>query len=490
MKNCPECGKPVAVSLLYCGVCGAAVSQPVKSHRERLLLFITPLFLVLFCIALSYELGVVDPLDAGLSLAGTIVMVFLGAAGIFATFVWLFAIPALPESYWHAGFLAVVQFTACGFLLHNLEPVLLGEFPANIGPVAYVQARAEIFAVTFLPLLFAGLLSVSARARIMRFPDSAASLFLRFVFKNTMLLLPLLTILAAAGLYLSSSAGAKSTIRAGIAYDLAAITLTISIADQGLQSHGDYAPLHYLKGLALIEGQPADFSPSEARTHLEKAASLQPGIPLYLYRLSSAFDLEHRGTEALAAAASATALLPEDAFLWQHLGDLHLKYQQYAPAIKAFKASLKYNPDNSVVLNNLAYTLLEVNQELPVALEMARLSVEKLPGLVFNLDTLAWALHKNGQHSEALEIMNQVFSGRSEVSPEVDFHYALILQATGMLKEPLQTFDSLLARPEVAANHQLFGQIFAARSKIAETHGEKEATNDDSKPVGESVDEE
>ena len=219
---------------MYCGVCGAAVSQPVKSHRERLLLFITPLFLVLFCIALSYELGVVDPLDAGLSLAGTIVMVFLGAAGIFATFVWLFAIPALPESYWHAGFLAVVQFTACGFLLHNLEPVLLGEFPANIGPVAYVQARAEIFAVTFLPLLFAGLLSVSARARIMRFPDSAASLFLRFVFKNTMLLLPLLTILAAAGLYLSSSAGAKSTIRAGIAYDLAAITLTISIADQGL----------------------------------------------------------------------------------------------------------------------------------------------------------------------------------------------------------------------------------------------------------------
>lgn len=475
---------------MYCGVCGASVSQPVRSRRERLLFFATPFFLVLFCVALSYELGVIDPVDTGLLFAGTIVFVFLGAAGIFGTFAWLFAVPALPESYWHAGFFAIAQFLACGFLLHNIEPLLLGEVPVKIGPIAFVQARVEMFAVTFLPLTFVGMLAVSARARMMRFPESIVSAWLRFILKNTVLLLPVATMLTGTGLYFSASDSARSVIKPRIAYDLNAVNLTLKMVEEALGRHGEYAPLHFLKGLAIIESQPADYQPAEARAHLEKAVSLQPGVPLYLYRLSGAFDLEHRGEEAVAAAASATALLPEDAFLWQHLGDLNLKYRNHADAVIAFKQSLKFSPDNAVVLNNLAYTLIETKQELPLALEMARMSVDKLPNLVFNLDTLAWALHKNGHHSEALEIMNSIFQGRSEVSPEVDFHYAMILNALSMLKNPLQTFDALLARPEVAADHNLFGQIFEARSKVPETDGEKEAIRDDNRPVGESVYEE
>ncbi len=490
MKNCPECGKPVSANLMYCGVCGAAVSQPVRSRRERLLFFATPIFLVLLCVALSYELGVVDPVDTGLLFAGTIVFVFLGAAGIFGTFVWLFSAPALPESFWHAGFFAVAQFLACGFLLHNIEPLMLGEVPINIGPIAFVQARVEMFAVSFLPLTFVGMLAVSARARMMRFPESIVSSGLRFILKNTVFFLPLATILGGCGLYFTASDQAKSIICPRIAYDLNAVNLTLRLVEDSLVKHGEYAPLHFLKGLAIIESQPADYEPAEARMHLEKAVSLQPGVSLYLYRLSSALDLEHRGEEAVAAAASAAALLPEDAFLWQHLGDMNLKYRNLEGAVAAFRKSLKFSPDNAVVLNNLAYTLIETNQELPLALEMARMSVEKLPSLVFNLDTLAWALHKNGQHSEALEIMNSIFHGRSEVSPEVDFHYAMILYSLGMLKNPLQTFDTLLARPEVAADHNLFGQIFAARSKVPETDGEKEAISDDNRPVGESVYEE
>jgi tetratricopeptide (TPR) repeat protein len=475
---------------MYCGVCGASVSQPLRSRRERLLFFMTPLFLVLLCVALSYELGVVEPVDTGLLFAGTIVFVFLGAAGLFATAVWLLSIPALPESYWHAGIFAIAQLLACGFLLHNLEPVFLGEVPLNIGPVAYIQARVEIFAVTFLPLAFVGMLGVSARARMIRFPESVVSVWLRFVLKNAVLFLPIVTMLFAGALYFTASDKAKSSVMPGIAYDLNAVSLSLKMVDKALEKHADHAPLHFLKGLAIIEGQPEGYEPSQARAHLEKAVALQPGVPIYLYRLSGAFDLEHRGEEAIKVAASAAALLSEDAFLWQHLGDLNLKYRNYHGAVVAFKQSLKWNPDNAVVLNNLAYTLIETGQDLPQALEMARMSVEKLPNLVFNLDTLAWALHKNGQNSEALEIMNSIFHGRSEVSPEVDFHYAMILYSMDMLASPLQTFDSLLARPEVAADHNLFSQIFEARAGVAEKIGKKEAIDDDNKPVGESVNEE
>ncbi len=475
---------------MYCGVCGAPIGQPVKGRRERLLFFATPFFLVLLCVALSYELGVADPVDSGLLYAGVAVFIFLGAAGLFGVLAWMFSMPILSESYWHAGFFAIGQVAASAMLLHHIELKLLGEVMRNIGPVGYVQARAEIFAVSCLPLVFVGLLAVSARARILRFPESVRSAPVGLLLKNLVILLPVLTLVLAGGIHFSMSDAARGLVRARILYDLDAVDLTIKTAETALQGHDNYAPLHFVQGVAIIEGQSANYEPAEGRVHLEKAVALESDVPLYLFRLSMAYDLERKGLEAISAAASAAALLPEDAYLWQNLGDLSLKYRDHEGAVKAFKNSLKYSAENPVVLNNLAYTLIETDQELPQALEMAKMSVEKMPGLVFNLDTLAWALYKNGHHSEALEIMNDVFQGRSEVTPEVDFHYAMILHAMGMLSQPLKTFDSLLARPEVAADHNLFGQIFAARSKVAEAPGNEDKPAEIPTPVnGESSNE-
>jgi len=92
-----------------------------------------------------------------------------------------------------------------------------------------------------------------------------------------------------------------------------------------------------------------------------------------------------------------------------------------------------------------------------------------MPGHIFNLDTLAWAYYKNSQNAAALEVMSDIFTGRNEVSPEVDFHYAIILQSMGMLNSPLETFDKLLARPEVAADHKFFQQVYQARLEAEKT---------------------
>ncbi len=468
---------------MYCGVCGAPVSQPVQSRRERLLFFLTPLFLVLFCVALSYELGVSSPEDSGLLFAGALVFAFIGAAGLFAILVWLFSLPVLPVSYWQAGFFGVSQALVCGFLLYHIEILLLGEALHNIGPIAFMQARAEMFGVIYLPSLLIGLLSVSARARVIRFPESVSSPAAALLIKHAVTMIPVLVLAISLIMHFSPPEPARFLVQARILYDLDATGLSASISDKALQSHPDYAPLHFIRGVAIIDGQHSDFAAGEATTHLEKAVKLEPQVSLFHFRLSSAYDLERRGAEAIAAAASAAALLPEDAYLWQHLGDLHLKYRDYAGAARAFRNSLKYASANPLVLNNLAYTLLELNQDLPQALEMARMSTDIMPGMIFNLDTLAWALYKNTMYAEALEIMNSIFQGRTEVSPEVDFHYAMILQANGMLKKPLQTFDNLLARPEVAADHNLFGQIYDARSQVADKLGTEISVPDQNMPV-------
>ncbi|MDD2997531.1 MAG: tetratricopeptide repeat protein [Candidatus Riflebacteria bacterium] len=466
MKKCSECGKPVSDQLMFCGVCGASLKQPVQSRRERLIFFITPLFLILVGVAFAFELGIADPVDSGMLFAGSFAMLFLGVATIFSLLTWLFRMPALPESYWQVGLFAVIHFVLCSFLVYNLEIGVIGEVARKVGPLQYSQTRLEMLLLIFLPTLATGIFAVSARAKMFINPASVRSNILKFLFKNTLFLLPALGALCAGVLYMSHTQSAQALIQARILHEIGASSQALAVIDRALEQHANYAPLHFLKGVVIIDAQPVNLRPVDARTHLEKAVAGEPGVPLYLFRLSMAFDGEKNGAEAIAAASEAISLLPSDAYLWQHLGDLNLKYKSLPAAVAAFKKALEIYPDNPMLLNNLAYTLLELNQDLPQALEMARMSVEAIPGMVFNLDTLAWAYYKNGMYFEALEVMNSIFHGRVAVTPEVDFHYAMILHATGMLQNPLQSFDELLVRPEIAADHALFNQVMEARNNI------------------------
>jgi tetratricopeptide (TPR) repeat protein len=265
-------------------------------------------------------------------------------------------------------------------------------------------------------------------------------------------------------------------IKARILQDLDAVAKAVEIIDAGLEKNGDHPNLLYLKGEIILGGARPQHTPAMARQALEKAVALRDDVAIYHFRLSMAYDLERMPQAALNSASRAVALIPQDYYLHQHLGDLYLKYKKLPEAVSAFSESLRINPDNPLLLNNYAYTLLELNRDLPQALEMAKMSVEKMPGLVFNLDTLAWAYYKNRLFAEALEIMNAVFHGRNEVSPEVDFHYAMILYALGTLNDPVGAMDRLLAKPEIAADHALFLQIYDARASIIADLDQKKTT--------------
>lgn len=465
MKTCPVCHKPVALSLLYCTNCGADLRQPVATRRERLLLVLSPFFLILMTTTLSVELRVVDAVDNGLAYGGALALVYLLSALAFATFSWLFKLPALPQSYWQAGLSVSVSFVACVLLSFQAGELAAENMRMGVGPVKYHLAVLETLAVIFLPVCFSCLLAVSARARVTRFPESAVNQFLRFLFKYALVLLPAFVVLLSFFVDISQPPAKRAMVRARILYELQAAELALQVIDTALVADENYAPLHFIKGMTIIDHPSATYSAVDAVKHLERANELIPRVPTWLYRLSMAYDLERNGAGAIAAASEATGLLPEDAFLWQYLGDLNMKYKHGPASVSAYKKALELTPEDPLLLNNLAFTMLELDMELPQALEMARISVELLPDRVFNLDTLAWAYYKNGQYAEALEIMAAIFAGRSEVTPEIDFHYARILQAKDMLANPLETYDKLLARPEVAADHHLFQQIYRARTE-------------------------
>ena len=168
MKTCPECHKPITVSLLFCTTCGADLSRPAKARRERILLVLTPFFMILMGITLSVELGLVDAVDNGMAYGGALAMIYLFSAMIFWASTKVFQLPALSESYWQAGLMSTTSFVLCSILAFLISEVFSDKAIMAVGPAKYHYAVLEMLAVAFLPVFFSGLLAVSARARITR----------------------------------------------------------------------------------------------------------------------------------------------------------------------------------------------------------------------------------------------------------------------------------------------------------------------------------
>lgn len=77
---------------------------------------------------------------------------------------------------------------------------------------------------------------------------------------------------------------------------------------------------------------------------------------------------------------------------------------------KSYDSSLKYNPDNAVVLNNYAYWLAENTDELDLALTLSARSLALSPDDPIYLDTYAWILYKQGNYQEARTYQRRVIS--------------------------------------------------------------------------------
>lgn len=466
MKKCAECSRYCPIHSGFCAYCGTRMDTPADARRERWLFALTPIFLILLGAALGVELGI--GVNTGLIVGGIFCALFLLGGVLFYLMVLATSMPALSRSYWQSGIFALSHFMAAVFISYSIEVLVFSDVIRNLGPYAYSLARLEILAMYFLPTFFMGILSVSARARAIRFPDKTQGWAANFFFKNTVIVLPLITLLLGVIFTFAQNAPTQSLIQARILRDVGASAASMQLIDETLTEHSDYAPLYYLKGLVILDARLPELSLETAIESFERAVELEPEVPLFLFRLSLAYEMAGHAEPAVAAARKAAELLEDDAFFWEHLGNTHLKFGQREAAVESYKKALKHAPDNPVLMNNLAFTCLEIDQDLPLALQLARRSVERLPGMVFNVDTLAWAYFKNGMYTQALETIMPIVKGQQEISAEIEFHYAMILKSLDGLKSPIKAFDRLLIRPDVIEDRHLFDQILNARQGLDE----------------------
>ncbi|MDE6508136.1 MAG: tetratricopeptide repeat protein [Alistipes sp.] len=98
---------------------------------------------------------------------------------------------------------------------------------------------------------------------------------------------------------------------------------------------------------------------------------------------------------------------------------------------RAYDRSLRFLPDNPLVLNNYAYFLAVEGLQLEKALAMSSRAVALTDNNPTYLDTYAWVLFRLGRTEEARKIMQQAIALDSRSSPELLVHYGDILDALG-----------------------------------------------------------
>jgi tetratricopeptide (TPR) repeat protein len=117
-------------------------------------------------------------------------------------------------------------------------------------------------------------------------------------------------------------------------------------------------------------------------------------------------------------------------------------------AVEEYESLLAKMPNNTSILNNLAYTLAKGNERLPQALEYAIRAYEISPDNPSLLDTYAYVLFKNDKYSEADKFLQaalqQYEQNKIPVPAEVYEHLGMIKEKLGAKAQALTAYKQAL----------------------------------------------
>ncbi len=463
-RRCPSCGGENRPDAAYCTLCGGELTGGGLDARGRLLFFSTPFVFLLAGIAFALDLGLPDPVSTGVgigvSILGLSYLVVGGGAWIVCR---SFDLPFGPTMPWRAGVFGTFQLIAAALLAQPVQELLMPDGFPRLTFADQDRLRLGLVFALFLPLLGLGLALLILRdqpagtgsgvpwwRRLSRF--GAAPVFLGTVVAGFLLVQVL-------------PEHRRELLFARLGAEFSQIPPALENLERSLAAKPDYPPALHLRGLLLVAGADRERAASGLRD-LELAARLASADARLWLDLALALHQFGRLEEAEAAASAAADLKPFDPAPWTTLADIRLRLGDGDGAVRAYREALKLDPEDPRTLNNLGYTLLELDRDLGTALELARASVKRQPDHFSNLDTLAWALYKNGQTGEAYQTMLQIKEAVGSVSAEIDFHMAVISHEMGLLADPRRTLEELWQRPEVQSDPILRRSVTAAIASL------------------------
>jgi putative PEP-CTERM system TPR-repeat lipoprotein len=150
---------------------------------------------------------------------------------------------------------------------------------------------------------------------------------------------------------------------------------------------------------------------------------------------------------------------PNDLRVRQVLGQSYLAGGETAPAIEQYRLVVEAQPNNVVVLNNLAWALYEQND--PGALQYAERAYELAPEQFEVADTMGWLLVEAGEVERGLGLIRDAAAKAPHV-PSIRYHLGAALAKSDRPAEARRELERLLR------DHPDFPEAEQARALLAE----------------------
>lgn len=116
--------------------------------------------------------------------------------------------------------------------------------------------------------------------------------------------------------------------------------------------------------------------------------------------------------------------------------------KRYDDALRETNRLVKAEPDNAVVLNNLAWLLDQKGD--PRAIEVAERALKQAPAAAAIKDTLGWILANRGQAERGVKLLQQAFEAAPKLG-DIGYHYAATLNKQGRADEARPILRKILA---------------------------------------------
>ncbi|MDP2879954.1 MAG: PEP-CTERM system TPR-repeat protein PrsT [Azonexus sp.] len=131
---------------------------------------------------------------------------------------------------------------------------------------------------------------------------------------------------------------------------------------------------------------------------------------------------------------------PKDVAFRMYTGDRASGQKNYSLAVSHYQTALTLQPNNALVLNNLAWASGQLKS--PKALEYAERANQLAPNQPAFMDTLAVLLADKGETAKALELLRKAIAINPQAS-SIQLNLAKVLIASGQKEEARKELESL-----------------------------------------------
>ena len=200
--------------------------------------------------------------------------------------------------------------------------------------------------------------------------------------------------------------------------------MALSFLDQKLHEHESHirlaAVLLEMRGILLFSQK--DYKQSEAE--FKKALELSPDLAAPYFSLARLYQVTGETDKAISQYQTILDKQPKSIQAYMALGALYDTAGKEVEARTMYENALEVNPDFAPAANNLAWLLLQKNENPDKALELARRAKAQLPNDPNVADTLGLALIRKGLYSSAISELNQAAQELPD-NPAILYHLGL-----------------------------------------------------------------